>query len=159
MRCPGPPCHLGRHCWRDDAGKRHHRLKTHLESRDDVPKDIRDQVYAKEQQIQGTAVCSVGSRPPSVKIGSSVSPTPLEIAGPRDVAVKKYTAWQCSQVDDRILKMEYQKACAITLAKGLDLELVHEDQDADLYIKNGVKRGVARRFVRDIETWARHHVA
>ena len=29
-----------------------------------------------------------------------------------------------------------------------------EDQDADFFIQSGVKRGVARRFVRDIEVWA-----
>jgi len=40
------------------------------------------------------------------------------------------------------------------LAEGLDLELVYEGQDADFYIKKGVKSGVARRFVRDIKIWA-----
>jgi hypothetical protein len=68
------------------------------------------------------------------------------------MAVRRYGAWQSSQVSDRALKLEYQKACAITLDEGLDLELVHEDQNADLYIRKGVKPGVARRFVRDIET-------
>ena len=29
MRCTGPPCHLGPHCWRDPVGKKHYRLKTH----------------------------------------------------------------------------------------------------------------------------------
>lgn len=53
--------------------------------------------------------------------------------------------------------MEYLKACGITLAEGQDLELVYEDQNADLYISKGVKSGVARRFVRDIETWAKQH--
>jgi hypothetical protein len=47
----------------------------------------------------------------------------------------------------------------ITLDEGLDLELVYEDQNADLYIRKGVKTGVARRSVRDIETWAKHHTA
>ncbi|KAB5515382.1 hypothetical protein GE09DRAFT_979784, partial [Coniochaeta sp. 2T2.1] len=60
-------------------------------------------------------------------------------------------------VSDRALKMEYQKACAITLDEGLDLELVHGDEDADIYIRKGVKTGVARRFIRNIETWAKNH--
>jgi hypothetical protein len=51
-----------------------------------------------------------------------------------------------------VLKMEYQKACELTLAKGLDLELVYEDQNAEFYIKKGVKSGVAQRFVCDIKT-------
>lgn len=53
--------------------------------------------------------------------------------------------------------MEYKKACDLTLADGLDLELVFEDQDAESYVEKGVKRGVARRFVRDIETWAKEY--
>jgi hypothetical protein len=58
MRCPGPPCNLGPHCWRDPAGKKHYKLRTHqlkslirhvqqggqLRSHDDVPEDIREQV-------------------------------------------------------------------------------------------------------------------
>jgi hypothetical protein len=201
MRCPGPPCHLGPYCWRDDVGKRHYRFKTHhlrklihfveqdgrLERHDDVPEDIRDQLYAEEQQDverrrkrratspagcapihitnilppQGLAANSPESTPAPAEAGLSTSPRPthLEIAGPRDVAVRMYSAWQCSQVSDRALKIEYQKACGITLDEGLDVELVHEDQNADLYIKKGVKTGVARRFVRDIETWAKHHAA
>ena len=48
--------------------------------------------------------------------------------------------------------MEYKKACDLTLANGLDLELVYEDQDAEFYVKKGVKCSVAQRFIRDIET-------
>src|SRR5215469_3149864 len=64
MRCPRPPCHLGPHCWRDPIGKRHYKLKTHqlktlirhveqggqLRTHDDVPEDIRQQIYAEDQQ-------------------------------------------------------------------------------------------------------------
>ena len=64
MRCPGPPCHLGPHWWRDPVGKKHYKLKTHhlrslyryveqgasLQIQDDVPEDIRQQLYAEEQQ-------------------------------------------------------------------------------------------------------------
>lgn len=32
-----------------------------------------------------------------------------------------------------------------------------EDQDADFFIRSGVKRGVARRFVRDIKSWAEQY--
>ncbi|OBT41609.1 hypothetical protein VE00_07827 [Pseudogymnoascus sp. WSF 3629] len=67
MRCPGPPCHLGPHCWRDPIGKKHYKLKTHqlkslirhverggqLRSHDDVPEDIRQQIYAEDQQRLG----------------------------------------------------------------------------------------------------------
>ena len=64
MRCGGPPCHLGPHCWVDPDGRKHYKLKTHhmkalirhvesggiLESHDDVPQSFREQVYAEEQQ-------------------------------------------------------------------------------------------------------------
>lgn len=68
-----------------------------------------------------------------------------------------YSDWQQSKVVDQTLQLEYQKACDATLHDGLDLEQVFEDQDADFFIQSGVKRGVARRFVRDIEVWAKHY--
>jgi hypothetical protein len=64
MRCPGPPCNLGLYYWRDNVGKRHYKLKTHnlkslirhveqggtLGTHDDVPGDIRKQLYTEKQQ-------------------------------------------------------------------------------------------------------------
>jgi hypothetical protein len=69
-------------------------------------------------------------------------------------ALKQYSAWQCSQVQHEELKKEYRKACSVALADGLDPEQLHEDQDADFLIEKGVKRGIARRFVRDMGRWA-----
>jgi hypothetical protein len=67
------------------------------------------------------------------------------------LAVKEYGEWQQSNVVDEALKAEFQKACEVTLQDGLDLEQVHEDQDPGFFIKSGIKRGVARRFICDIE--------
>ena len=64
MRCPGPPCNLGPHCWRDPFGKKHYKLRTHhlkalielvqqglvLNTHNDVPEEIRDQLYAEDHQ-------------------------------------------------------------------------------------------------------------
>ncbi|EFW14609.1 conserved hypothetical protein [Coccidioides posadasii str. Silveira] len=65
MRCPGPPCRQeAQYCWQDSVGKKHYRLRTHhlrslvryveqggvLETHDDVPDTIREQLYAEEQQ-------------------------------------------------------------------------------------------------------------
>ena len=64
MRCPGPPCNKGPHCWHDPVGKKHYPLNTQylkslimyvqdghtLQTHDDVPKEIREQLYAEEQQ-------------------------------------------------------------------------------------------------------------
>jgi hypothetical protein len=77
----------------------------------------------------------------------------LDIPGPRDLAVTAYSQWQQSNVVDEAQKMEYQKACDVTLLEMLDLEQLHEDQDYDFFIQNKMKRGVARRFVSDIERW------
>ena len=62
MRCLGPPCNLGLHCWRDPSGKRHYKLRTYhlkalvglmqqghfLKSQNNVPEDIREQLFAEE---------------------------------------------------------------------------------------------------------------
>jgi hypothetical protein len=39
--------------------------------------------------------------------------------------------------------MEYQKVYQLTLAEGLDLELIYEEQNAQVYIDKGIKIGIA----------------
>lgn len=79
----------------------------------------------------------------------------LDIPGLRDLAVAEYSNWQQSQVSDETLKAEFRKARDVALEDGLDLVQVHEDQDPEFFIKNGVKRGIARRFVGDIIYWVK----
>lgn len=195
MRCPGPPCDKGPYCWREPFGKKHYKLRTHhlktlielvqqghvLNSHDDVPEDVRDQLYAEEHQRgERRSMTSSAATPsfPPITI-TNVMPSPshdspltsfasgatasekrhlarvsLDIPGPRDLAVAAYSEWQRSNVVDEAQQAEYQKACDATLLEMLDLEQVHEDQDPDFYVRNGVKRGVARRFVSDIGRWA-----
>ena len=198
MRCPGPPCHLGPHCWRDPIGKKHYKLRTHhlralikyveqgnvLHCQDDVPEDVQQQLYAEHQQNidrkQPTTTPSpLGMTPITINnhfpdqfqavsvpalqnksISSNQSPNKtaacnLEIPGHRDVAVKEYSEWQQLQVQDVSLKKEVRNACNVVLAEGLDLEQLHQDQDCEFLINKGVKRGIARRFVGDIESWVR----
>jgi hypothetical protein len=83
--------------------------------------------------------------------------SPLEIPGQLDVAVRKYSEWQCSRVTNKSLKMEYQKVYHITLDEGLDLELIYEGQNAQFYIDKSIKSGIAQRFVRDIKKWAKQY--
>lgn len=87
---------------------------------------------------------SVPATPESTGLASYDHSARLGISGLRDIAVKRYCDWQCSQVGDEALKMEYWKACDLILADGLDLEQVYKDQSAAFYIDNGVKRGIAR---------------
>jgi hypothetical protein len=196
IHCPGPPCHLGPHCWRDPAGKKHYKLKTHhlrglirhveqggqLRSHDDIPEDICQQLYTEEQQrferhqkatnvsssnlppINITNVLPGPSHQPFVSTSPIATPllvappiTPLVVPGLRDIAVKEYSNWQQSKVGDYILKAEFQKACDVALADGLDLEQIYKDQDPSFFIDKGVKIGVARRFVSDIEYWVKQH--
>lgn len=198
MRCPGPPCHLGPHCWRDPVGKKHYKLKTHqlralinyvqqggqLQTHDDVPEDIREQLYAEEQQRLGrhqkttlssstsvphiniTNVLPEPSHQPLVSnTSTSMTPQPssaplaprLLVPGHRDIAVKEYSDWQQSKVRSEALKAEFHKAHDVALADGLDLEQIYGDQDPNFFIKKGVKPGVARRFVSDIEYWVKRY--
>ncbi|KAH0555808.1 hypothetical protein GP486_006244 [Trichoglossum hirsutum] len=62
-----------------------------------------------------------------------------------------------SRVGDKMLKDEFQNTCDAILMDGLDLELVHEDQDTEYLVRHGVKRGTARRFMRDIGPWAKRY--
>jgi hypothetical protein len=56
-----------------------------------------------------------------------------------------------------MLKNKFRQARDAILAEGLDLEQVHEDEDPDFLIKKGVKRGIARQFVSNIEDWAKRY--
>ncbi|KAF1961000.1 hypothetical protein CC80DRAFT_359890, partial [Byssothecium circinans] len=195
MRCPGSPCNRGPHCWRDPFGKKHFKLQTHhlkalvqlveegyiLNTHNDVPEDIREQLYAEEEQrrdrqsagssmsrtsLPPITITNVlpqhsGESPSTTCAGSALSSKEraprrisLDIPGPRDLAVAAYSQWQQSNVVDEAQKIEYQKACDATLLEMLDLEQVYEDQDPDFFIQSGVKRGIARRFVSDIGRWA-----
>jgi hypothetical protein len=40
----------------------------------------------------------------------------------------------------------------------MDLELIREDPDPDFLVKRGIKRGISRQVVRDIDHWARNIV-
>ena len=83
----------------------------------------------------------------------SPSRSPLSIPGLRDDAVQAYCEWHCSKVRSREQKQQYELARDLTLDRGLDLELVYEDHDAQFYIAQGVLEGVARRFVRDVKAF------
>jgi hypothetical protein len=184
MRCPGPPCNLGPHCWRDPDGKKHYKLRTHqlkglirhvqqggrLQSHDDVPEDIRQQVYAEEQQqlerhrkktdsvMSGHPpihITNVLPGPPHQLSNQAVAPSMprLDIPGFLDTAVETYSEWQQSRVRREDQKDEIRKLCDIALDQGLDLQQLYDDQDPDFFIKQDVKVGIARRFIRDIGYW------
>ncbi|CAG7985292.1 unnamed protein product [Penicillium salamii] len=157
-----------------------------LECQDDVPDAVREELVLEEQQkleilqSKSNKKVACGNYPP-ININfmggqphlqspaaystaaSDTSPAQngqtldqLIIDGPRDVAVREYSAWQETNVVDDNLKAQFRQACDATLANGLDLEQIHEDRDPGFFIEKGVAIGIARRFVSDIVRWARH---
>lgn len=152
-----------------------------LSSHEDVPGDVREQLCAEEQERRERrstiASAATPSFPPITTTNvmpsqaqdspstASTSGTPLcekwpsyranlRIPGPRDLAIMAYSEWQRSNVVDEAQQSEYQKSCDAILLDMLPSEQVYEDQDPAFYIRHGVKRGVARRCVGYIETWA-----
>lgn len=208
MRCPGPPCDRGPYCWQDPDGKKHYKLLGHqlrslvkfvqgggkLETHNDMPQEIRTQLYAEEQQhlnrkrkrqdsqshptshpapliinnhIPAYPREAVADRPlgPTLELSdgsssrSSSRSSSFSIPGLRDDAVGAYCEWQCLKVRGAEQKRHYELARDLTLERALDLELVHEDNDAQFFIERGVLEGVARRFVRDIEAFLDQYIA
>ncbi|QSS67024.1 hypothetical protein I7I51_03237 [Histoplasma capsulatum] len=192
MRCEARSCQSS-WCWEDPSDKQHYKLKSShlarlvehvkdggtLEGHDDVPGDIRrdlylenrnraDRRYKKANSLPETGVpyppISINVLPAqtsnaSVATSSLKHPASSErlvVPGPRDIAVRDYCRWLESKVTDETYKADFRKACEVTLAHHLDLELVSEDQDPEFFIEQGVKRGTARRFVRDIREWVAH---
>jgi hypothetical protein len=178
-------------------GKKHYSLKTHhlinlvkyvqdehgtLETHDNVPDQIHEQLYAEEQQrsrshIQkGSSVNTSTGNPININIlptQPSQSPmlanTPvttqlqpparekLKIRGPRDTAVRVYCAWQESNIVNKNLKANFQKARDLAISNGYNLEQVNSEQDPGFFVKflkqNRVIVGIARRFVSNIRDW------
>lgn len=201
MRCPGPPCHLGPHCWREPVGKKHYRMLTHqlkqlvlykeegnkLESHDDVPDQVRQELFAVEQQRlerqQQSAKQSSKALPPihitnvlpghvsdqasdssgtNVAFAATLAPeqtTCVKIVGQRDIAVHKYTAWQRSQVHNADLKSQFDQAESAILKHGWDLEQVYQTKNVAVMTNEGVMEGIAQRYVRDIAEWAKQQSA
>ncbi|KAI7763836.1 hypothetical protein LZL87_014349 [Fusarium oxysporum] len=174
FRCTGSPCGLGPHCWVDTVGKKHYKLKTHhlraliehvrlgntVDSHDDVPPDVRDLLYAEEDQSiqrkRKRRLLSTDARPVNITNvmptrtghssddndartpsgsaeGSRYAPKYLGIPGMRDVNANKYCIWHCSK----------------------NANTIRLDQDAQFFIDKGVKKGIAKRWVSDVEVWFR----
>ena len=141
-----------------------------LQNHDDVPEDIRQQLYAEEQhqleRHRKSSKTTVQGIPPITitnVLPTSHHPAPNhltappmmrpEVPGMLDTAVELYSEWQQSRVGDKAQKADIRRVCEVALRNGLDLQQIFEDKDPDLFIKEGVSIGVARRFVRDIEYW------
>jgi hypothetical protein len=157
MRCPGPPCPCGLYCWQDPNGRKHHPLKTRelqalvlhvqrgnaLETYDDVPDDIQQQLYAAERQQHERHYKTADksdSKLPSIVIKNVLlglhSDTAPQLALPSlsrrlvilgfcNTAVEEYSEWQMTRVKREDLWEGVQRIRDIALKEGLDLVQIH----------------------------------
>ncbi|CAG7933487.1 unnamed protein product [Penicillium olsonii] len=155
-----------------------------LQSHEDVPDHLREELYMEEQhrleshQARNNKMVGTpgSSQPININFNGLQSTPQREASNPtaastvnlppndqvmedlpglRDEAVRDYGAWHESNVGDETLKAQFRQACNVALANGLDLRLIHEDQDPSFFIDKGIVVGVARQFVRDICQWVK----
>lgn len=116
-----------------------------LETHDDVPDDIRQQLYAAKWQHykrHHKTTNKSNSKLPSIVIKNVLpslhnkTPVPtaspfslrrLAIPGFCDTAVEEYSEWQMSQVKRDDLREGVQRICDMALKDGLDLVQIHQD--------------------------------
>jgi hypothetical protein len=79
----------------------------------------------------------------------------LNILGLRDEAGRNYSVWHEANVGDDKLKAQFRQTCNVASANGLDLKLIHNDQDPSFFVDKGKMVGIARQFVRDIGLWVK----
>lgn len=76
----------------------------------------------------------------------------VNIAGPLEAAVEEYANWHLSRVNSNSYKENIKKARDIALDNCFDLWQI-QGENPDFFVKQGVKIGVARRFVSDTRLW------
>jgi hypothetical protein len=146
------------------VGKKHYKMRTHhikalvkhveqggtLETHNDVPDMIRDQLYAEERQriekrqkapnpppsgamlpsininVGPTQPCQVTkSSYDQAYITTSISPIDLDTVGPIEVAVEEYTDWHLAKVSTENFKENIRRARDVMLENCLDLAQLH----------------------------------
>lgn len=201
MRCPGFPCPPGQYCWIDPVGKKHYKLLTHhlkelvrhveqgntLETHDDVPLGLRQQLHAEEQRKKdwrsGKVLRSPGnpssitinilpSNPQeklapdaqahsvaSVQVWDTTPAQDLEIEGPREVAVKQYSKWLQEQYQDPSYQAEVRKVEEAMLDEGFGLKQICDARNSDFLAGKKIKRGIVDSFMHDIPIWNKRQKA
>ncbi|KAF7174073.1 hypothetical protein CNMCM6106_008192 [Aspergillus hiratsukae] len=141
-----------------------------IETHDDIPDNVREQLYAEERQRLSkqnkSTNGSAGSMPPQININvlpaqssqpsissswgteakpSTVQSELVDIPGLLDQAVEEYADWHLSRVSAEGFKANIKKARDISLDNCLDLKQICAE-NPDFFVKQGVKIGAARRF-------------
>ena len=200
LRCDNEHCDLGPHCWYDAHEKRHikvmtgslNRIVDHVEkgnqfqSREDVPVDIRRELYAVAQQkfdrhhkssnvssaqalpihitnvipAHASASCDVSTMDTAASgqaTGNALAGR-LIVPGPRDVALKDYIVWQQNKVEDEEWKLQFAKIGEALLKARWDLEQVHLYRKVNLQAQTDIQEGVIRSVIDDVIAWAKTYV-
>jgi hypothetical protein len=198
FHCRGHPCNKGPYCWCDPVGKKHYKLNLDtmenlveytlagntLESHEDVPLSIRQQLYNEEAMsierhkkkstvsaaslphlpITITVLPASSSQASGVLSEPAGNPVPsgsillkrLNLPGFLDDHVEEYCTWQKSRVKKQKTKLGYQTAYDVIIDNSMDLELIRKDPDPKFLTDNGVAKGIADHIVGDIDYWAQH---
>jgi hypothetical protein len=109
------------------------------------------------QTLSSPTPATTPATAPDMPPSSTLRCKRLDISGPRDVAVKKYSVWHASKVDGYDLENDYRKACQVALENGLDLQQIVNRPDPNFFIEREVKIGTAHRFVDDIIEWVENY--
>jgi hypothetical protein len=128
-----------------------------IETHDDIPDSLREQLYAEENQrlerrkkSSDSSICgstchlvhfhlpSQVPTPTPTAAAECTSPSPkqtdpIDIPGLLDIAVKEYATWHQSRVSSEIFRENIQKARDVALENCLDLKQIHADQDPDFF--------------------------
>ncbi|KAA8641516.1 hypothetical protein EYZ11_012653 [Aspergillus tanneri] len=148
-----------------------------LDAHDDIPDDLRNQLDAEERQQLSKQkflnnVSTVSMRPPTnfnvlptqsgqpLKSSSwgadatlrTIQPDYVDIPGYREAVVEEYANWHLSRVSSENYKENIKQARDIALDNRFDIGNISR-LDPKLFVEQGVKIGVARRFVSDTELW------
>lgn len=179
LRCPGPPCALGPHCWIDpDDGNKHYKVWTpeitclidhvsagnRFDSHRDMPEFLRENIKSRVKQKEHSEGQARGSCNRKRKTTCSTDcPTKescicasrSKIPGIKEDAVEDYYQWHCRQVRSEKWKAGLLKAKQIILDDCVDLAQLRANPqaEADLLVEKGVTRGVAFQFTNDVQTW------
>lgn len=139
-----------------------------------MPEDLRQQIYKKEEQSErrkqtnntilffemlSIQIINVLSSNESVQAKAALKSemSSVEVSDLRDENVKNYFDWQQSQVRKPSLKTAFQKVTDFVIDRGLDLELLHEDQNPQFLVEEAeIPIDIARRYYQDIKSFAKH---
>ncbi|OAP55759.1 hypothetical protein AYL99_09911 [Fonsecaea erecta] len=134
-----------------------------LETHDNVPLSITQQLYAEEQERRdrksgkgpgvpsGSSAVTINTLPSHV--WDSSLDDDLKIEGLRDVAVREFPHWLQAQYRGPSYQEEVRKAEKAILDERFGLLQAYRGRNSDFLASKGVNQGVTDSFMNDIPSW------